>query len=533
MLSKLLSISYFLIFHLFFELSAQSTLLRGPYLNNSSSEQIVVKWRTSESEIGKIIYGTDPNSLNMTLLESDSTTEHEILISNLNPSTKYYYQIGNSGQYYTPNDADYNFKTSPEIGTKGKYRFWVIGDFGNGSQNQVNVKNSFLNNFTDVHTDAWIWLGDNAYSSGTDQEYQDKVFEIYPEVLRNLVAWPCPGNHDYGSVDLSNNGPYYEIFTLPENGEAGGIPSGEEGYYSFDYGNVHFLSLNTEYLLWIINNNNQFIDWLEEDLQNTEADFIIAYFHQPAYSKGTHDSDDDFSRPQMMRQNVLPILEAYNVDLVLNGHSHSYERSYLINGHYGKSNTFNPSTMLIDGSNGNKDQGNAYIKYPTDSTVGTVYAVVGCSGQKGSGSSPLNHPVMYMSTEDYHGSMLIDVDSLEMTCRFVDTTGAELDAFSILKKDISTNIKERNYEHGIFMNAYPNPFHKNFTIAFELEQKEEIEISVFDVSGKLIDKVVSGEFTAGKHKVDYNPKKISANKIYFVEIRTQNNLFMKRLIRME
>ena len=56
---------------------------------------------------------------------------------------------------------------------------------------------------------------------------------------------------------------------------------------------------------------------------------MIAYWHQPPYTKGTHDSDTEIMCIEM-RQNIMPILEQYGVDLVLNGHSHGYERSYLI-----------------------------------------------------------------------------------------------------------------------------------------------------------------------------------------------------------
>lgn len=53
-----------------------------------------------------------------------------------------------------------------------------------------------------------------------------------------------------------------------------------------------------------------------------------------------------------MRENALPILEAGGVDLVLNGHSHSYERSFLIDGHYGFSSSWDPQLHLVDGGDG-------------------------------------------------------------------------------------------------------------------------------------------------------------------------------------
>ena len=99
-----------------------------------------------------------------------------------------------------------------------------------------------------------------------------------------------------------------------------------------------------------------------------------------------------------MRENVLPILESANVDLVLSGHSHSYERSYLIEGHYGTSNTLDAS-MIIDDGNGKVDGDGAYQIYLNGPNVGQggVCVVAGSSGKTSSG--PLDHPVMYYSAK--------------------------------------------------------------------------------------------------------------------------------------
>ena len=68
-------------------------------------------------------------------------------------------------------------------------------------------------------------------------------------------------------------------------------------------------------------------------------DWIVAYWHHPPYSKGTHDSDLEIELIEM-RTHVLPVLEDHGVAVVFGGHSHSYERSYLIDGHYGSSSEF-------------------------------------------------------------------------------------------------------------------------------------------------------------------------------------------------
>lgn len=515
-------------------LNAQSTLVRGPYLNSGTPESMVIRWRTTEAEVGEVRFGADAGNLSQTLTEDAATTEHELRVTGLDPATVYHYTVGTDGNGYNTADGSYYFKTSPVPGSTDPIRMWVIGDFGNGSQGQRAVRNAYMDNFTSTHTNLWLWLGDNAYGDGTDEEYQIKNFDVYAEAQRNMVIWPCPGNHDYGSIDLSDNGPYYEIFTMPRNGEAGGVPSNQERYYSFDYGNVHVLSLNTEYLPDILFAGTPFQQWLEADLAANDKDWVIAIFHQSPYSKGTHDSDDNFSRPQFFRQNVLPILEDHGVDLVLTGHSHGYERSYLINGHFGKSNTWNPATMLVNGTNGNDSEGNAYIKYTQGENAnhGAVYAVVGCSGQKGSGNSELNHPVMYMSTEDYHGSMVIDLEGMELTARFIDTTGSTLDEFTIRKTD-AISVNELAYDRSIYMNAYPNPFRESFTVEFRLAKEEEVTITVSDLSGRLIERVAGKRYPAGSHSIVVTPKDAVANAIYTVEMRTSGNLGAKRLVRVE
>ena len=149
------------------------------------------------------------------------------------------------------------------------------------------------------------------------------------------MLWPTLGNHDGRSADsTTESGPYYDIFSLPRNGEAGGVASGTEAYYSFDYGNMHFICLDS-------NETDRSADgammtWLEADLAANDKEWVIAFWHHSPYSKGHYDSDE-LGRSIDLRQNAVPLLERYGVDLVLTGHSHSYERSYLIDGHYGLS----------------------------------------------------------------------------------------------------------------------------------------------------------------------------------------------------
>lgn len=531
---KILPISNSLLFLFIFFVSssfAQSTLVRGPYLNSGTPTSMIVQWQTSQAEIGIVKFGIDSNNLSIVRSETAATVNHQINLSGLQPNTYYFYSIGSGNTFYTPESAEFYFKTSPVSGSTQPVRIWVIGDFGNGSQATIDVKNSYLNHFGDTHTDVWLWTGDNAYGSGTQTEYQSKVFEVFPEVFRNTVAWPTPGNHDYGSINISNRGPYYDIFALPENAEAGGVPSNEEAYYSFDYGNVHFLSLNSEYLPAIFSGTGVFFDWLRSDLQQNQLPWVIAYWHQPPYTKGTHDSDDSFSRSEMSRQNINPILEEFGVDLVLNGHSHGYERSFLIKDHFGKSTDFDPSAMIVNGTNGNPDEGNTYFKNLTGAQAneGTVYCVVGCSGQKGSGNDPLNHPAMYFSTETFHGSLVIDVNNLVLSAQFIDTMGNVIDKFAISKED-PTSVPSFYGATDLDLKIFPNPFEEQLSVAATFFRENRLSIEIKDLSGKSVYYKLTDAYSSGTHQFSLNPKNISAG-TYLMEVKTSDNrTHFKRLI---
>ena len=105
--------------------------------------------------------------------------------------------------------------------------------------------------------------------------------------------------------------------------------------------------------------------WLTQDLAKATStpgiDWLVAAFHSPPYSFGRHDSDRE-GDSQAMRRGWLPILEAAGVDLVLTGHSHNYERSKLIDGHYGKSSTFHGPCHVIDGNKGDPSGTGSYFK---------------------------------------------------------------------------------------------------------------------------------------------------------------------------
>jgi Calcineurin-like phosphoesterase/Purple acid Phosphatase, N-terminal domain len=411
-------------------LGAQTpALTRGPYLQLGTPTSIVVRWRTATPTDSVVRYGTLPGALAHVTVSAGATTEHVATLAGLTPHTRYFYAVGSSAATLAGGDLGHSFVTAPRPGARATTRIWVLGDSGTADGNARAVRDAAtaFNHWREP--DLWMMLGDNAYTSGTDAEYQAAVFDTYPETLRRAVLWPTFGNHDAEAADsATQSGPYYDIFTLPTAGEAGGVPSGTEAYYSFDYGNVHVVCLDSTES--DRSAHGPMVRWLEADLAATPAEWTIAFFHHPPYSKGSHDSDDETELRQM-REQVGPVLEAGGVDLVLAGHSHSYERSYWLNGHFGPSSTLSPG-HLVDGGNGYERVDGAYRKLAGRGRQGTLYVTLGSSGQVT--PAPLNHPAMRVSRATW-GSMVLDVDGPRMSVAFVtsDSSGDALDTVTLLK----------------------------------------------------------------------------------------------------
>ena len=405
-------------------------LTRGPYLQNGSHTNTTVRWRTDAAVIGCARYGTNLAALDLSASESNSTTEHEIQLTGLSPDTKYFYSVGAAGTILAGSNTSHCFVTAPMSGSQKATRIWVIGDSGTGTAGQINVRNAYESFNGARHTDLWLMLGDNAYPNGTDAEYQTAVFNVYTNLLRQSVLWPTLGNHETYSVNPNGHHAYFDLFSLPQAGEAGGFGSATEHYYSFNYANIHFICLDSMESARATN-SDMFL-WLTDDLADVTADWTIAFWHHPAYSKGSHDSDSEIELREM-RQVFLPVLEAGGVDLVLAGHSHVYERSFLLDGHYGLSETLS-ATNKIDGGSGLEGGSGAYQKPEGGplSHQGTVYAVVGSSGQTSSSTYGLDHPAMFVSLNNL-GSLVLDIVSNRLDATFLRENGATPDSFTILK----------------------------------------------------------------------------------------------------
>lgn len=415
------------------------TIVKGPYLQIGTPTSVVIKWETNIATSTKVEYGPNASSLSFFTGSLLLDTVHEVLITGLSPYTKYYYTIGTTTSVIQGDTNNY-FVSSPLPGQEGKYRFLAFGDCGNLSANQINCKNAYNNYNGNRITNGWLLMGDLAYFYGSNAEFNAEFFNVYQtDVMKHAVMWPAPGNHDYNNnATTTPTVPYFDIFTTPMAAEAGGLASGTKRYYSYDYGNIHFISLDS----YGVDGNLKMYDtlslqaqWVKQDLALNNKKWTVAYWHHPPYTMGSHNSDTELDLDSV-RVNFIRILERSGVDLILCGHTHAYERSKLMQGHYGKEATFVSATHHLDSSSAlynNTTNSCPYIKDTINKKAGTVYVVAGSAGQLGGQQASFPHDAMYYSDATNGGSVILDIEANRLDLKWICADGIIRDNFTMFK----------------------------------------------------------------------------------------------------
>jgi hypothetical protein len=327
---------------------AATPFRRRPYLQQMTDRSVHIDWIAGAEPAPSVIVTRPDGGIAAMVAAvadekpaSETTRAWTAAVAGLEPDTTYCYEV-------RAGDAVWRragFRTAPAAGQGRPIRFVAFGDSGTGSDDQL----AAYGQMRTVPFDFMIHTGDVGYGSGTTSELQRYFFDVYADTLEDFPAFPASGNHEYNSADAT---PFRTAFDLPTNGG----PSGVERWYSFDWGDAHFVALDTERMGTVQ------ADWLEADLSANKLPWTIVYGHRPPYSSGNHGSDGSF------RKYFNPILERHNVSLVLTGHDHDYERSKPING----------VTYVVTGGGGAGTRGVGTSSFTafSDAVINIVYVTI-------------------------------------------------------------------------------------------------------------------------------------------------------------
>jgi len=272
-----------------------------PYVQRVSAKRATVRW-SGAARLKYWIAGGVEREIEGRVIGA----RREAVIEGLTPGTEYRYEVGESA---------HTFRTAGQ----GRTPFLVIGDTGMGSPEQATLAELL------AKEDARLLLhtGDVAYPVGNAEAYERRYFDYYHAMMPRVPFYPCPGNHDYYETGAA---PYFALHDLPQEG----VDESEHGrYYSFDWGDATFVSIDSNDPLQDPVRRARMLAWLDKTLAESDRFWRIVYFHHPPYASGPNEDDP---LTALARQHIVPVLEKHHVPIVFGGHEHSYQRSKPVHG---------------------------------------------------------------------------------------------------------------------------------------------------------------------------------------------------------
>lgn len=287
-----------------------------------------ITWYDTNSDAAVLHFGGKDYTAEVKQASKNGYYVNHVDLSGLEPSTKYTYTISAGGK----TSKEYSYET-PAFGTES-FSFAAVGD-----------PQLYANNL-DANIEGWTKTVNEVLTDGTDYSFLfslgDQINEYYAadgsnldkveteysgffnnENLSSIALATLVGNHDNGN----NSTLYTEHFQMPGVTSYGQNREGD-GDYSFTYGGVQFMVLNTSNLS--IADHKAF---LEETLKkNPDANWNVVCFHKSMYSVASHVTEGDIVQ---LRNGLSPIFKQLGIDVVLQGHDHVYARSYIMGGEDG------------------------------------------------------------------------------------------------------------------------------------------------------------------------------------------------------
>lgn len=318
-----------------------------------SEAQTVVEYRLREAEKINSIMANEEKFTDYKV----TTYLHSATLNELTPEKSYEYRVG-----YDNKRSDWKpLKTAGP----GKFKALIFPDSQSNDYNDwKKVAQAARNNHKDA--DFFINMGD-LVDNGEDLVQWKAWFNSLEGVIDEIPGALVLGNHETYNMDWKVRMPeaYLKLFSLPANGNA----TFQNQYYSFDYGDVHFVVLNTQ-----IDEMSDFqpevlnaqLAWLEQDMANTQKTWKIVLMHKDVLTYEIKNRTNRTAGVSEIGKIFMPLFDKYNIDVVLTAHLHTYRRR-------GHIYNFKPAKQgplyIVTGVAGNVRYANFWIDHPWDEFV--------------------------------------------------------------------------------------------------------------------------------------------------------------------
>jgi acid phosphatase type 7 len=376
---------------------------------------MAITWLNDKADNGVVKYGTDGEHLNKSVAAKEkysaalSTHLNKATIESLKPATNYYYKVGSDKNGWS---TVYKFRTGPTVGDKSKIVIGIWSDTQNNGGNYNFEQTDTI--VKQMSKDSYYFTmhnGDIVENGSVVKSWKD-LFNVTQPINANYPFMSVTGNHDVVNDTTSPifQKPFpifYELMNLPNN----------QLNYSYDYGNAHFVAINSGYAQGaekvgkvLFQQGSEEYRWLEADLakarSNKNITWIIVYSHYPIYSFGV-------SHIPTWESHIKPLVDKYKVDLYLAGHRHVYERHKAIRG----SEIFEQTDPHV------------YTQ-----PKGTVYVTNGSCGGSLQGVGGWDLPTMvFTPKEKIYTHAVMTIEDKTIGYRVFDNHGNEIDHFKIVK----------------------------------------------------------------------------------------------------
>lgn len=291
---------------------AAPRVVRGPFLQQTSATGTKVVVKTDVAARAQVVAQAGAQSI---VTPTSDGQSHVMTLTGLTPATEYSYVLRLDGA-----DAGrWTFRTpgAPATAEGRRAVIGVIGDMGSGGANaRANVAR-----LAQRRVQLLLTVGDNSYPEGAPAEWDPKFFQPAAPLLPYTTLAPALGDHEYLTPGATG---YLGAFELPPQ------PGGER-YYSFDWGDLHVVVLDSNCLDPLDPEpvgctGAGMIQWLEQDLSRTSAPWKVVTLHRPAVASGRYGPSPEVAAA------LIPVAERHGVDIVFQGHNHFYERTWPMRG---------------------------------------------------------------------------------------------------------------------------------------------------------------------------------------------------------